>query len=99
MVPSDRRIFSGVMGCENTCAFRGGRASLIAFMTAAGTPAVPELHVVQGGPDTLPVRVNESFSVQFHGMLTISCPRARWALLGVNRLVAVDQSLNNHMHG
>src|SRR6266850_4921887 len=35
------RIRSGVNGIAVTRAFRGSKASLIAFMTAAGAPAVP----------------------------------------------------------
>ena len=35
------QIFSGVMGCELTRTPNGARASLMAFITAAGAPAVP----------------------------------------------------------
>lgn len=40
-LPSARRTFCGVIGCEYTCAPNGASASLMAFMTAAGAPAVP----------------------------------------------------------
>ena len=40
-MPSARRIFSGVIGCDDTRAPNGASASLMAFITAPGAPAVP----------------------------------------------------------
>src|SRR6516162_2169558 len=64
-LPRAARMRSGVKGCANALAPNGFSASLMAFMTAAGAPAVPASPVIHAelGDNLCFQRVNEAGQV------------------------------------